>query len=83
MPRKRDKNFDRSWPVDSTEIDEDKLIREIEEDETFHIGQVYEDVAATTLECAKCGSRQFNVGMGSYFTAIRCPNCGWELCIHG
>jgi hypothetical protein len=52
------------------------------EDNTFHIGQVYEDEAAQVLVCAKCKSREFNVGKGSYFTAIRCANCHWEKCIH-
>jgi hypothetical protein len=59
----------------------DDLTEQID-DETFHIGQCYEDDAARVLRCTKCKSREFNVGQGSYFTAIRCVNCHWEACIH-
>lgn len=34
------------------------------------------------IRCKKCGALEFNVGSGDYFTAIRCPKCGWEECIH-
>ena len=55
---------------------------ELPEDETFIIGQCYENEAATTLSCNKCGSKSFNVGQGTYYTAIKCINCDWQLCIH-
>ena len=64
------------------DINVEKLARSVDEDDTFHLGQCYENTAAKTVECAKCGSREFNVGSGSYFTAIRCPKCGWEVCFH-
>lgn len=60
----------------------DKWIAELKDDETFHIGQGYDDFAATTLSCKICGGTEFNVGVGHCFTAIRCPKCGWEVCVH-
>jgi len=58
------------------------LVKNDEQDETFHIGQCYEEEAAATLVCVKCDGKVFNVGQGSYFTAIRCVKCEWEVCIH-
>ena len=75
MPRKKDAQF-----LDSEQFED--VLRAVSSDETFHIGQVYEDEAVTTRECKNCGGCQFNVGQGSYFTALRCPKCGWECCIH-
>ena len=49
---------------------------------TFHIGQYYNERPAKAVACAICGSQQFNVGCDEYFTAIKCPHCGWEYCIH-
>ena len=49
---------------------------------TFHIGQSYENRPASAIACAICGSQEFRVGRGAYFTGIKCPNCGWEYCIH-
>ena len=48
----------------------------------FHIGQSYEKEPAKVIECRTCAGRKFEVGCGSYFTAIRCVNCRWECCIH-
>jgi hypothetical protein len=48
----------------------------------FHIGQGYEEKPCKVLICKKCGSDKFIVGRGSYYTAIKCPNCNWEQCIH-
>ena len=62
--------------------DDDRVLDRDEADDTFHIGQTYEDVAATTLVCRICRGREFNAGAGDYYTALRCPTCGWELCIH-
>lgn len=52
------------------------------DDGKFDIGQSYESNAAETLYCKKCKTNKFIVGQGSCFTAIKCPNCGWQLCIH-
>ena len=48
----------------------------------FDIGQCYEDTPAKTLVCKKCKSKKFIVGQASYFTAIKCEKCGYEICIH-
>jgi hypothetical protein len=48
----------------------------------FHVGQGYEKKAAREVGCAICGGREFNVGAGSYYTAIRCVSCRWEVCFH-
>lgn len=89
MARKRDDGSDcwpKAYPKELVDKDcgwtEDNIYLEIEDDETFHIGQCYELEAAKTLECSQCGGRDFNVGKGSYFTAIRCVKCKWEVCVH-
>ena len=48
----------------------------------FEIGQGYDQVPASKIKCRKCGSGEFIVGVGDYYTAIKCPKCKWELCIH-
>ena len=58
------------------------VIVKLPEDDTFFIGQSYEEAAATTLACKKCGGMNFNIGQGNYFTAVKCVNCDWQLCIH-
>lgn len=57
------------------------VIKEVDEDE-FEIGQSYEKTPAKKIKCRKCGSKEFIVGVGNYFTAIKCPKCKWEMCIH-
>lgn len=74
MPRRKDEEYDKPFM--------DEVILELIEDDTFKIGQCYEEEAATTLCCKKCGSHSFNVGQGSYFTAIKCINCDYQVCIH-
>lgn len=51
-------------------------------DNTFHLGASLDEKAATTLTCQFCGSFEFNVGLGSYTTFIRCVKCKWEQPIH-
>lgn len=48
----------------------------------FHIGQSYDEKPASVIVCKKCGSEDFNVGSGSFYTAIRCIRCKWEYPIH-
>jgi len=74
MPRKKDENY--------KQPKYDEVIKELPDDETFIIGQCYEDEAATTMSCKKCGGIAFNVGQGSYYTVIKCISCDWQLCIH-
>ncbi len=52
------------------------------DDGLFSIGQCYDDKPASTIYCSKCGGKEFHVGSSSYFTAIKCINCEWEICIH-
>lgn len=63
------------------EPDHDDVLIESEDDE-FEIGQCYEDIPAKKLICKKCGEDNFFVGVGNYYTAIKCKKCKWELCIH-
>lgn len=51
-------------------------------DKEFTIGQCYEEKPAKKLQCKKCKGDKFIVGQGSYYTAIKCPVCLYELCIH-
>jgi len=34
------------------------------------------------VRCAKCDETKLEVGSGTHFTIVRCPNCGHEACIH-
>jgi len=49
----------------------------------WHIG-ASDKTNSTQLKCKKCGSDKFHVARdeGQYFTAIKCPNCEYEICIH-
>ncbi len=69
------------WSKDGKEPVYETTVSELE-DGLFHCGQIYEDTPAKTLQCKLCGSKEFNVGTGNYFTAIKCKNCEYELCIH-
>ncbi len=87
MPHKREKGT--VWPdvlktpngYISIKYQSD-LVKWIPEDQTFHVGQTYEDEAATTIVCKICGGQEFKVGQGHCLTAIKCPKCEWELVIH-
>lgn len=67
-----------SWPQGTTvevlDFDADRV--------PFEVSKIDEDEPAKSIACSKCGSNRFCVAVGSYFTAIKCPNCGWELCVH-
>ncbi len=64
------------------EPDMDEVLEEIPDDNTFVIGQGYEERPAKTIRCKNCKGTDFNVGQGSYYTAIRCTTCEWQVCIH-
>jgi len=52
-------------------------------DVAFELYQCYEKPGSTKqIKCAKCGRTTLEIGQGSYFTVIRCPNCKHEMCIH-
>jgi predicted RNA-binding Zn-ribbon protein involved in translation (DUF1610 family) len=53
-----------------------------ETDDMFHVGQCYTETPAKKIRCTTCKNDKLEVGRDEYFTAIRCPNCGWEECIH-
>lgn len=56
---------------------------ENEPETPFKLYQTYENPGDTKLvACAKCGATKLEVGHGSYFTVVRCPNCRHEACIH-
>lgn len=49
----------------------------------FKIHQCYEQEGDTKpIECEKCEHDKFYVGCGSYFTAVKCLECGHEECVH-
>jgi hypothetical protein len=73
------------WPyhMDTDRDDEQETPLAFDADaKPFHIGQSYEESKAQPLKCLKCGGKEFHVGQGSYYTAIRCVRCEWECCIH-
>lgn len=57
-------------------------IIEVEEKTIFHIGEFSGEKPADTIKCKFCGGTEFNVGIGDFYTAIRCKNCEWEFNIH-
>jgi hypothetical protein len=61
--------------------DEDFTVQKPERKD-FTIGQSYEVYAATTIICKNCGGDKFIVGQGDFYTAIKCPACNLEMCIH-
>lgn len=61
---------------------DDEKFNTAEGESFFHIGQSYEKNPAQRLTCKTCGGDKFEVGQGHCFTAIRCPTCKWETCIH-
>ena len=49
----------------------------------FKLHQTYEKPGSVEqVRCAKCGRKELEVGQGSYFTVVRCPDCGHESCVH-
>lgn len=44
--------------------------------------QSYDDHFCTPIRCKTCKTNQLMVGFGSYLTAVKCPNCGWEEQVH-
>lgn len=55
---------------------------EIKSNNDFNIGQSYTEDKCKTYVCKVCGNDRFIVGHDKYYTAIKCPKCGWERCIH-
>ncbi len=54
-----------------------------EPERPFALHQCYEKPGDTKqVKCARCGRTTLEVGQGSYYTVIRCPDCGHEYCIH-
>lgn len=62
-------------------VDSDNVIELIENND-FSIGQCYDETPALTLRCKKCGTTKFIVGASDYFTAIKCENCQYQVCVH-
>lgn len=58
------------------------LIAYDEDSDCFHIGQSYSLNPCDKLVCSKCGCDKFFGGDSDYFTALKCPTCGWEICLH-
>lgn len=85
------KKEDESWPrivrglvpanvkVDETEFNP---VEEDPDGAPFHMGQIYENESAAPQRCRICKGTAFNVAQGSYFTALRCVKCQWEVCVH-
>ena len=76
-----------AWPdeperdPDTGVYDADKAPFEIVENDSFHLA-IFVSRVHETYRCRKCGGDQFIVGTAPYYTAIKCPACGWERCIH-
>jgi hypothetical protein len=70
----------KNYPYDEY-FDIEEVIEEVEIGD-FVVGQCYENTPARTLRDKKCGSTSFVVGQGSYYTAIKCQKCEYQVCIH-
>lgn len=54
-----------------------------EPEKPFILHQCYEKPGSTKqVKCTKCGRKELEVGVGSYFGVIRCPHCGHEACLY-
>ena len=73
--------YDPKGIVNSDHPSQEDYLAEKKEIE-FAVGQSYEDTPAKTLFCKHCGNDQFKVAQGDYFTAVKCVNCEYEICIH-
>ena len=52
------------------------------DDGTWHIGQCWGGATVNSLQCKKCGGKEFHVGGGDLYTAVRCVACRWEVSVH-
>jgi len=34
------------------------------------------------LVCKVCGTDKLQVGRSTYYTAVKCPECEYEICVH-
>ena len=49
----------------------------------FKEGQYNNSPPCKAMVCKKCGGVKFHVGFGeNWYTAVKCPECGYEVCIH-
>lgn len=72
-----------SWTKDQGSGNHDKeMYVKLIKDETFHVGQMYVEVPCETYVCLGCGGKEFKVGYGDLFTAIKCVKCLWEVEVH-
>ena len=51
------------------------------QEQNFHLGPGWRK-PAEKVKCSKCGSEKFEVAVAEFYTAIRCPKCKIEICIH-
>lgn len=61
--------------------DKDQVIEETNEN-MFHISESGISSDTKTIVCKLCGNKEFYVGTGLYFTAIKCKKCKTEICVH-
>ena len=66
---------------DERDIQFDEVL-EVKKEQDFSIGQSYSKKTDDLMCCKVCGGDKFELGMGSYHTAIRCPQCKYEYLIH-
>lgn len=48
----------------------------------FHINSEFKDIPVEPRACAHCHCSTFNLGVGSFYTCLRCTNCKREWCEH-
>ena len=50
--------------------------------EDFHFSRGIGKEKCRTLVCRLCHSEKLRVGQASFFTAVKCDSCGYEIGIH-
>lgn len=71
--------------MNEDEINEEDQLKweKTDESKSFKKNQIYEEPGSLlTPICIKCMVSDFYIAHGSYYTVIKCKNCGTETCIH-
>lgn len=74
-----------SWNPESPNSDESLSAEDpLEEvpDSLFHLERWKDEGPLKTFQCRKCQGREFFVGTGIYFTAVKCVKCLYEVGVH-
>lgn len=69
-------------PIDEWESAGYNGLTKLVPDEAFKTAECYSRAPCKKYVCTVCGTDKFEVGYVDYHTALRCPTCQYEICIH-